>query len=230
MALNTHFRILRAFSLTALLAAACFSAVGADARSSARSITLRAGTVIAVKLDQALSSNESNQGDRFIATVKVTKDKNDPYGLPVGTEIEGVVEKAQPKKDKKPGILDLSFRRLLLPDGRTYTLKGSLIGLDNKSVTRDKNGRLIANKAHRTDRLTFVGYGAGAGLLVGLLTDKKNAVRDTAIGAGLGYLYGALEKDRSKVNDVKLKAGTQLGVRLDRDLTYVSPDDDTGRR
>jgi len=51
--------------------------------------------------------------------------------------------------------------------------------------------------------------------------DKKNAVRDTALGAGLGYLYGALEKDRSKVNDVKLKAGTEMGVRLDRDLKYA---------
>jgi len=226
---NTHARIIRALSLTALMTAVCFSSRIAGAQSQRRNVVLRSGTVIAVKLDQALSSNESNKGDRFIATVKKNKDGNDPYGLPEGAEIEGTVVQAKPKKDKNPGVLDLSFQRLNYPDGRSYNIKGSLIGLDNKSVTRDKNGRLVAQKGHRTDRLTFVGYGAGAGLLVGLLTDRKNALRDTALGAGLGYLYGALEKDRSKVNDVKLKAGTEMGVRLDRDLSYARADRETDR-
>ena len=211
----------RALGMVALMAIACSAAQITQGQSQARNITLNTGTVIAVQLDDTLSSNESNKGDKFTATVKENTGKTDPYALPSGTKIEGVVRLARPKQDKSPGVLDLAFQRLILPDGHSYSLRGSLIGLDNKSVTRDKLGRLIAKKGHRTDRLTFVGYGAGAGLLVGLLGDKRNTLRDTAIGAGLGYLYGALEKDRSKVNDVKLKDGTQVGVRLDRRITYA---------
>ena len=221
---NTQVPLILSAPLTLLIVSAGYGSLHAEPRVRARHVTLGAGTVITVKLDQTLSSNESNKGDRFIATVKDIKDRNDPYGLPAGTEIEGYVAAARPKKDKKPGMLDLTFNRLLFSDGHSYNIAGSLIGLDNKSVTRDRDGRLVAQKAHRTDRLTFVGYGAGAGLLIGLLTDHKSAVRDTAIGAGLGYLYGALEKNRSKVNDVKLKAGTQIGVRLDKALTYERPE------
>ena len=218
---STNTRMTRALRLAALVAIACSAPQFAHAEPRARGVALNAGTVIAVRIDKALSSNVSLKGDKFTATVKENTGSADPYGLPSGTQIEGIVRFARPKKDKNPGVLDLAFQRLILPDGRSYSLKGSLIGLDNKSVTRDKQGRLTAKKGHRTDRLTFVGYGAGAGLLVGLLTDKKNTLRDTAIGAGLGYLYGALEKDKSKVNDVKLKEGTQVGVRLDSRLTYA---------
>lgn len=212
---------IRALRLASLVTIACSATQFAHAQSRTRNVALNAGTVIAVRLDEALSSNESNKGDKFTATVKENTGKTDPYALPSGTQVEGIVRLVRPKKDKQPGVLDLAFQRLILPDGRSYNLKGSLIGLDNKSVTHDKQGRLTAKKGHRTDRLTFVGYGAGAGLLAGLLLDKKNTLRDTALGAGLGYLYGALEKDSSKVNDVRLKEGTELGVRLDSRLTYA---------
>ena len=193
----------------------------ANAESHARTVALGVGTVITVRLDDALSSNETHKGDKFTATIKDNASETNPYALPSGSQIEGVVRLARPKKEKNPGVLDLAFQRLILPDGSSYSLSGSLIGLDNKSVSHDKQGRLIAKKGHRTDRLTFVGYGAGAGFLLGLLTDKKQTVRDTALGAGLGYLFGALEKDKSKVNDVRLKQGTELGVRLDKRLTYA---------
>lgn len=192
-----------------------------NAQECGRSIKLNSGTVIPVKLDSELSSAQSYKGDTFTATVQDSS-KSNYYGLPSGTQVEGVVRSVKPKDGKHPGMLDLSFTRLVLPDGHSYHLNGSLISLDGKHVTKDKNGRITAVKGHRTDRLTYVGYGAGAGLLVSLLTDKKNVLRDTGIGAGLGYLFGALEKDRSKVNDVTLKEGTSLGVRLDSSLSYSS--------
>ena len=221
MKLGTFPRASRALRLATIVAIAISAPQFANAESRARTVALGVGTVIAVRLDEALSSNESNKGDKFTATVKENTGETDPYALPSGTKIEGIVRLSRPKKDKNPGVLDLAFQRLILPDGSSYTLSGSLIGLDNKSVSHDKQGRLVAKKGHRTDRLTFVGYGAGAGFLLGLLTDKKHTVRDTALGAGLGYLFGALEKDKSKVNDVRLKEGTELGVRLDKRLTYA---------
>ena len=217
----------RTLRLAALVGAVCIAHQLSSAQSRSRNVTLDTGTVIAARLDQSLSSNESRQGDKFRATVK---DDNSAYSLPSGSRIEGVVRTAKPKSGKNPGVLDLAFRSIKLPDGSSRSISGSLIGLDNKHVDRDKNGRLIAKKGHRTDRLTYVGYGAGGGLLVGLLSDKKNTIRDTAIGAGLGLLYGSLEKDKSKVDDVKLKEGTEVGVRLDSRLTLARSSSGSGRR
>ena len=218
---TTFPHVKRALRLAGVVALACSAPSLTHAQSHIHNVTLSAGTVIIVRLDKALSSNESNKGDRFTATVQERNGQSNPYALPSGTQVAGVVRLVRPKKAKDPGVLDLTFQRINFPDGRTDSLNGSLIGLDNKSVTHDKQGRLIARKSHRIDRLTFVGYGAGAGFLLGLLTDKKNTFRDVTIGAGLGYLYGALEKDRSKVNDVRLKEGTELGVRLDSSITYA---------
>ncbi len=194
---------------------------GAGVRAQTRSVDISRGTVIAVHLKDQLASNESLEGDRFTATVDDRKSSKD-WGsddLPAGSIVKGYVRAVKPKVDKNPGMLDLAFDRVVLPDGRSFSIQGSLISLDNKSITRDKHGRLVANKTHSTDRLTYVGYGAGAGALIGLITSRKHVVEDTLLGAGAGLLAGALEKGKSP-GDVKLKAGTQMGVRLDKSFAY----------
>jgi hypothetical protein len=130
---------------------------------------------------------------------------------------------ARPRRDNDPGVLDLEFRRLKLPSGESFPIEGSLIGLDNKSVRKTSDGKLIATPDHRNNRLTYVGIGAGAGLVIGALT--KHTLEDTVIGGGLGYLFGALEKGHSQARDVNLKSGTEIGVRLDQRLTLASYDD-----
>ena len=180
------------------------------------------GSVVAARLDDELSSNGSAKGDTFMATIK-EEDRRGEHGstaFPVGTKIWGVVREVHAKHDKQPGTLDLAFKKIILPSGATLPITGSLIGLDNKSVKHTAEGTLVATKEHRTSRLTYVGYGAGAGFALGLITGKHRPIQDTAIGAGLGYLYGALEKGKDGPRDVKLKRGTQLGIRLDSKVVY----------
>jgi hypothetical protein len=209
------------FSLLGVAALVACGGVGVQAQTRARTVSLSAGTVMAVRLQDDLSSNDSRKGDRFVATVDdSTADKQwKSDALPAGSTVKGYVRMVSAHKDKNPGVLDLAFDRVILPDGRSYSIQGSLISLDNKSITKDKHGRLIANKGHSTNRLTYVGYGAGAGALIGLITSRKHIVEDSLLGAGVGLLYGALAKGKSP-SDVKLKAGTQMGVRLDNRLAY----------
>jgi hypothetical protein len=188
---------------------------GAQQRTGPAS--LAAGTVLPMRLNDGLSSRDSQKGDTFTTTLHAG-DTQDSSGLPDGTKIEGDVRSAIPQQGRDPGVLELSFQRLRLPNGRSYPIQGSLIGLDNKSVTRADDGRLVAKTAHRTDRLTYVGYGAGAGLIVGLLT--RHPLEDVLLGGGLGYLFGALQKGGSEPRDVELKPGTEFGVRLDQDLNF----------
>lgn len=188
---------------------------------------LAAGSVIPVRLNDPLSSKDAQKGDTFTTTVR--NDSSDLYyNLPAGTKIEGVVRNVRAQQDKDPGVLDLNFTRIRMPDGKSYAINGSLIGLDNKSVEKRSDGRLIAKPAHRNDRLTYAGYGAAAGLIVGLVT--KHALEDTLIGGGLGYLFSSLQKGQSSVRDVTLKSGTEMGVRLDSSVQASDYNNDPENR
>jgi len=199
-----------------------------------RTITLDAGTVIPVKLDGKLSSKDNRKGDTFTAKIKI--DNGDDYvGLPDGTTIEGRILSVRPKEDKNPGTLELGFQRLRMPSGQSFPIEGSLIGLDGKSVNKDRNGRIIAKPGTENKRVTYAGYGAGAGVLVGLLSGGKLNLSSILLGGLLGYAAGSTQKSSDSVRDVDLKSGTEMGVRLDRKTTIrysseLDPQDDTKYR
>lgn len=173
-------------------------------------------TVIPVMIENALNSRTAQKGDTFTAKVKTTG--NDDYlGMPPGTIVTGVVRLAEPKEGKNPGVLALDFTRVKLPNGTVYPIDGTLIGLDNDSVSTEADGRLVAKAAHRDDTLTYVGIGAGAGAVVALLTDRS-LLTDSVIGAALGYLYSTFARSNQTPRDVNLPVGSTMGVRLDQSL------------
>ena len=177
-------------------------------------------TVVPFTLNTKLSSNVSSVGDRFNATLDTSG--YDDYGqLPKGTKLEGRVAVVSAKKGNTPGALGLEFDRVVLPDGTRHRIYGALHGLDGNSVTTE-NGKLVAKDAAKNDNLKYVGYGAGAGALVAVLT-KGNVVTSGLIGGALGYLFGQI--DPKKARDVTLDPGTRFGVRLTNDLAFRVPVD-----
>ncbi len=173
------------------------------------------GSVVPVKLDMNLSSDNSQVGDKFTATID-TNGSSDYFGLPQGSKIQGHVNFAQAKRNDTPGVLGLSFDSLLLANGRTVPITASLIGLDKDSV-RNEDGRIVVNpnSQKKQDDLKYVGTGAGAGALIALVT-KGNLITDTVIGGALGYLYQTL-LNKPKASNVNLDRGTPLGVRFDQE-------------
>lgn len=224
MNLKNSWKYTQVLGFTALASTLVWATTLSGVAQAERTIRLDAGSVIPVRLNDRLSSNESHKGDTFVATIRTDESADNYLGLPAGTRVEGVVQAAHPQRDRDPGVLDISFQRLRLPDGRSYAIDGSLIGLDNKSIERRSDGRMVAKPGHKNDRLTYVGYGAGAGLIVGLLT--KHALEDALIGGGLGFLFGSVQKGHSDARDVVLKPGTEMGVRLDRGVNVTSSIDD----
>ncbi len=206
----------------ALIGALTVAAPAVMAQGQARKsqTTLNAGTVIPVRLNNELSSNSSRKGDRFTATV--LSDSMGYENFPEGSKMTGEVRFARAKRGGDPGTLDIDFQRLRLPNGKSYPIKGSIIGLDGKSVDYNDDGRMVAKPERRNNRLTYVGYGAGAGMIVSLLSNNgKLNFTDMLIGAGLGLLVGSVEKTKTEPRDVRLKPGTEMGLRLDRRLTFV---------
>jgi hypothetical protein len=173
--------------------------------------------VIPMTLDDSLSSVDNKKGDRFTATVDMRG--SDGYGdIPPGTKIEGHIAAVHPRRGDRPAILDLSFDRIVFPDGRTAHINGTLTSLDDKYVRANQNGVLMARNNGGSDRrMVYAGYGASAGLLVGVATRKP--LEDTVLGGVLGYIAGQVSQDQRRPRNITLDAGTQMGVRIDRNVT-----------
>jgi hypothetical protein len=194
-----------------------------------RQVSLPEGTVLRAELNDRLSSQDNHPGDRFRATIRSDQDES---GLPSGTQVEGTVTSVRRASEKEPGTIDVDFNTLRTPDGRTYPINASLTSLDADSVRRNSSGRLEARGRSSNDKTKFIGYGAGAGALIGVLS-RGNLLTSALLGAAGGYLYGQLTKDKDRNNgrysDVNLKTGTEFGVRVDRDLVAALPYDRNSR-
>lgn len=204
VAINTNGGVIRTGSST----------TGVRAQPMARTVVLRQNTVIPVTLNTSLSSNTATVGQRFTATVDPLEG-GDYMGLPAGTVVYGHVDSVRARTSDAPGVLGLAFDRVEMANGRSVDIDGSLIGLDNKSVT-NSNGRLVAKQSAKSN-MKYVGIGAGAGALIGIAT-KSNVLTTTVLGAALGYLYDQSQMKNGR--DVTLNQGTKFGVVLNRDETF----------
>jgi len=181
-------------------------------------VALDPGSVIPVTLNTELSSNNSQPGDTFTATVDTSREAYNH--LMKGATVDGVVRRATPQSGSDPGTLELAFTRLKLSNGESYPISGTVTSLDSKDLQVGSNGVLKAVKTNKDQSLTYAGIGAGAGALVGILSGGKIRFEDLLLGGGLGYAAGQLLKGTQQVHDVDLKPGTPVGVLLGQRVLY----------
>jgi len=183
-----------------------------------RTISVPAGAVVPVTLDQEITSATARVGDRFTATVRSQRLGDSEF--PVGSKIEGIISEATAKTGNNPGVLDLDFRSVLLPDGTRRNISGELIALDSENVTSTGQGRIMAkNRTAKNDQLKVIGIGAGAGFVLGRLL-KKDGLLSAAIGAAGGYIFNQ-QTDKNKAREAVLPTGTELGVKLNTSVNYT---------
>jgi len=177
-----------------------------------RELVVERNTIIPVTLDDSLSSNRSHRGDIFSATVRT---EGSYYGdFPHGTRIEGRVQGARPRHGDEPGVLELVFTRIMLPNGQNVPISGRLIGLQDSQVERGPKGILRATGGQ--ERTAYAGYGAGAGLVIGLAAKKP--IEGAIAGGILGLIAGSI-RDHSNPRNVELQPGTEFGVRVLQTVT-----------
>jgi hypothetical protein len=182
-----------------------------------RQISIPAQSVVPVTLDDDISSATATVGQRVTATVYSTRAGDSEF--PAGTVLQGTVAEATKRSGNNPGVLDLRFRRAILPDGAVVPINGDTISLDSTN-TANQDGRIVAKGAARSNSssLKVIGIGAGAGFLVGKLL-KKDGALPAIIGAAGGFLFDR-NKNKNNAADARLTAGTKLGVRLRGAVTY----------
>ena len=182
-------------------------------------VALPANTVIPATLDRSLSSSRSMQGTTFTATVN--NGVNGYYGgIPNGSKVDGHVVYASPKVGNQPGVLQLAFDDIRLPNGTTVPIDATVSPLDNGSVVSNADGTFSVAPSRRPNSNqtpVYAGIGAGAGVVLATIT-HGNVLTDALVGGALGYLFGQTQYGNQSANNVYLRRGTQIGVLLNQPL------------
>lgn len=164
-------------------------------------IVIKSGTNIRVSIDQAVSSKESNAGDRVEASVAAPVAVDGSVVIPEGAKVTAEVTNAKSAgRFKGNAELGITLTSVVI-GGRKYALHTSTYSDASKG------------RGKRTAETTAIGAGAGA--LIGALAGRgKGAAIGAGAGGGAGLAGAALTGDR----DVTIAAETKLDFKLAQPL------------
>ncbi len=165
-------------------------------------LVVPADTVIAVVLDQTLSSKTSKSGDKFSATVESPIEVEGKVAIPKGARAEGVVNEAKAAgRFKGASALSLTLT--------SVTVNGKDHEIQTSAATMSRKG-----KGKRT--AAMVGGGAAGGAAIGAVAGGgKGAAIGALIGAAAGTGGAGLTGNR----DITLAAEAALDFKLLQPVT-----------
>lgn len=180
------------------------SPIGSD--DVAGTFVIPDGTQLVAVLNNALTTQNVREGERFTLTVRSPSQYD-------GATIEGVVSSIE-RSGRITGRsqMTLDFDTIRMRDGRSYrfagilesvrTPDGEVVRVDNEGAVRD------SNQTKQTATRTAIGTAVGA-LIGAIAGGGKGAAIGAVIGAGAGagsvYVQGR--------NDLNLDSGTEVTIR-----------------
>ena len=176
-------------------------------------LTVKADSMVAIRLNQQLSSATAKVEDRVTAIVSNDLMADGRMVVPAGSRLEGTVTTVQPgSKFKGRARLGIRFHTLVLADGMRVPIQTEALYRDGESATRAT--------------ATKVGTGAAAGAIIGgLLGGKRGAIIGGTVGAGGGTAAVMASDSREAV----LESGSPLSMRLTAPVT-ITVERDPARR
>jgi hypothetical protein len=164
-------------------------------------IVIPAGTILNVRLDQALGSKISQPGEGFSGTLANNVTAGGEAIIPAGTSVSGTVSDAKPL-GRFAGGATLQLRLT------SIKLNGGDIGIETSTHSYVAKG-----KGKRTG--VMIGGGAGLGALIGgLAGGGKGAAIGAAAGAGAGTAGTAFTGNK----DIVLPVESTVSFRLAREV------------
>jgi hypothetical protein len=181
----------------AILLAAALTLGAAARKDEPDSVTLPERTAIHVRLDQAVTSNQSRPGDHFDATVSEAVVVDGKTVIPQGSHVEGLVVDAR-HSGRLMGRprLQLALQTVKV-DGQRY---------DVRTRTNARVGR-----GHKKTNFTWIAGGAIGGAAIGAVAaGGTGALIGGPVGAGAGTTIALLRGKR----DIKLRPETPVTFEL----------------
>jgi len=156
-----------------------------------------ADTVIAVVLDQTISSKANHSGDKFSATVESPVEVEGKVAIPKGARADGIVRDAKAAGRFKGGaVLSLELTSITV-SGKDYEIQTS--------------GATMSSKGKGKRTAAMVGGGAAGGAAIGAVAGGgKGAAIGALIGAAAGTGGAGLTGNR----DITVSAETPLDFKL----------------
>jgi hypothetical protein len=169
-------------------------------------VVVPAGTVLTVRVGQALSSKESQAGQGFPATLAQSVSVGGVTAIAAGSTVRGAVVTAKAKgKIKGEGELTLVLTSITV-QGQNYNIKTNV--LENT----------IKGKGKRTAATTG-GGAAGGALIGGIAGGGKGAGIGALVGAGAGFVGGTVTGNKQ----IEIPVESALSFRLSAPLTLPPP-------
>ena len=202
------------------LLAAGFGQTPADSRSSAQpksqTLEIPAGTKVALRLKQAISTKTAREGDAVYAETTFPVALDDRILIPVGTYIQGKISHIQRGGHVKGRAeLMIHFTSMIYPSGYTVMLPGALENAPGAehATMKDSEGT-IRQDSDAGKKVETAAKTAGTGAAIGGLS--TGTWRGAGIGAGIGAGVGAAIGMLSRGGDVRLEPGTSVEMVIQR--------------
>jgi hypothetical protein len=169
-------------------------------------IVIPSGTILTVRLQQALSSKTNNEGDPFSASLAQPLTVKGKTVVPAGAGLSGtVIEAHKAGRFKGGATLDMA-------------LTSMTIGEKSYRITTMTMAQTSKGKGKRTAAMTGGGAGGGA-LIGGLAGGGKGAAIGALVGAGAGVMGSAFTGNR----DIDIPAESAASFQLTKSLKLPPP-------
>jgi hypothetical protein len=173
------------------------------------------GARLAGTLQQPISTQTTQPGSRFSATLSADVSRNGVVLLPAGSIVYGRITRIHGgRRISGPSAIRLQPESISLPDGTTYPLRAEVTDLDHYADSHVNEEGTIVGNTHPGQTAAAVGLTTTAAVVAG-------AVIAGPVGAGVGLGVGAgvagiwwLKHDRQQ----ELPTGTSIVFTLNTPL------------
>jgi len=188
-------------------------------QASGPSNQLPAGAQIRIRIDQALSTDETQAGAPFSGRVMLNVMENGSVIIPAGSTMRGRVVQVDQGHHFGPGAsLRLRPDVVVLPDGTAYHLSAQ-VAYSNADGTQVGSEGAVQPSSHVVKKSIEYGATVGTGAIVGAaIAGPPGALAGTIIGAGLVTTHLLLPHP----DDASIPAGSDITFSLTEPL-YLIP-------
>jgi hypothetical protein len=180
----------------------------APARPPARepsTVTLKEGTVLAIRLGEGLSSDRNRSGDEFTGTLDQALVVDNLVVAERGARVEGrVVESQLAGRVKGLAHMSIELTRLHTADGQKVAIRTTAHAQDGPESKKEDAAK--------------VGAGAAIGAIIGAIAGGG---KGAAIGAGVGGAAGGGTVAATRGKPVVLPVESHLTFRLEQPVTIT---------